>query len=236
MFDACVFDLYGTLVNVSTNEGDDFLWRKMAQHYCAHGAHWTKEALRDRYFALIRLLEEEAGEQNAEIVIDPVFAALFEEKGVPVKEGMVRHAAQRFRILSTDVLALYPGAWDLLDSLRAAGKRVILLSNAQRAFTQHELELLSLDKRFDAIFLSSDYGVKKPDRRFFERMIRDTGIDPARAVMVGNDARCDILAAQAVGMAGVYMHSECSPNESAPACAFALNHVDLAAVKNFLLS
>ena len=235
MFDACVFDLYGTLVQIHTDEGAPHVWQAMARHYCAQGAQWTGEQLKARYFALIAQMEAATGAAHPEIRIEEVFAALFEEKGVRAEAGMALHAARRLRALSTEALSLYPGAWELLDSLRAAGKRVILLSNAQRAFTQGELELLSLDRRFEAIFLSSDYGVKKPDPRFFEIMIKMTGIDPGRAVMIGNDARCDILAAKACGMAGVYMHSDCSPKEEAPVCALALEQVDLARVKEFLL-
>ena len=235
MFDACVFDLYGTLGHIHTDEGAPRVWRAMARHYRARGAQWTGAKLKERYFALIEAMEAASGEAHPEICIEEVFAALFEEKGVHADDAMALHATRRFRALTTDALSLYPGAWDLLDGLRAAGKRVILLSNAQRAFTQGELELLSLDRRFDKIFLSSDYGVKKPDPRFFEIMLRETGIDPARAVMIGNDARCDILAAKAVGMAGVYMHSACSPNEDAPPCALVLDRVDLSRVKEFLL-
>lgn len=235
MFDTCVFDLYGTLVHIHTDEGAARVWQAMARYYRARGAQWTGLQLKKRYFTLIAQMEAASDAIYPEIRIEEVFAALFEEKGVSADAGMALQAARKLRALSTDALSLYPGAWDLLDSLRAAGKRVILLSNAQRAFTQGELELLSLKRRFDAIFLSSDYGVRKPDPRFFEIMLEKAGVCPARAVMIGNDAQCDVLAAQACGMTGVYMHSACSPEEDAPDCALALAQVDLARVKEFLL-
>ena len=60
-------------------------------------------------------------------------------------------------------------------------------SNAQRIFTEYEMRALGITEYFDGIFISSDEGCKKPDLTFFKRLIDTCGIDPAKAVMVGND-------------------------------------------------
>ena len=81
-------------------------------------------------------------------------------------------AGRRFRALSTEYIRLYDGAKELLSSLRAQGRKLWLLSNTQAVFTRWELEHLGLRDCFDGVCLSSDYRVKKPDRRFFAILLK----------------------------------------------------------------
>ena len=117
-----------------------------------------------------------------------------------------------FRALSLRRLGLFPGAAEVLGALRAAGKKVILLTNAQSGFTRPELHLLGLDTAFDAIFISGDAGVKKPSPAFFG-LLWQTGLRPEDSVMVGNDGRCDCRGAAEAGMDSFYIHTEQSPED-----------------------
>ena len=132
-------------------------------------------------------------------------------------------------------IRLYPGARELLEALRAAGRRVWLLSNAQAIFTRDELAGLQIADLFDGVYLSSDYGVKKPDRRFFDVLLRERRIVPETAVMVGNDGLCDIAGARALGLATVYIRSNLSPAEPTPHADFVLETPDLPRVQKLLL-
>lgn len=143
-------------------------------------------------------------------------------------------AGRRFRALSTDYIRLYPGAKELLHTLRAQGRGVYLLSNAQALFTRTELDELGLTDCFDGICLSSDYGVKKPDRRFFEVLFQTYGLSPEGAVMVGNDGICDIQGAREAGLDTVYIRSNLSPDEPAPEADFVLAEMDLGKVLDIL--
>ena len=67
---------------------------------------------------------------------------MFQKKGVQADIELAIHAGQFFRILSTEYIRLYDGAKELLAALRETGKKVYLLSNAQRIFTAYELKLL----------------------------------------------------------------------------------------------
>lgn len=51
------------------------------------------------------------------------------------------HTGQFFRVLSTDYVRLYPGTKQMLVSLKKIGKKVYLLSNAQRIFTAYEMNV-----------------------------------------------------------------------------------------------
>lgn len=226
----CVFDLYGTLVDIHTDEGSLRLWTGMADFYRSRGADWQPE---DAYFREVfaeehgrTRLRQDAHEAHPEIQLEAVFQCLFRLKGVT--------AGMHFQRLSTDYIRLYDGVLEFLTRLRGRGYRLCLLSNAQSMFTRIELEQLGLMPYFDGIFLSSDYGVKKPDRRFFDMFFRGSGISPSQAVMIGNDGVCDIQGAREAGMAAVYLRSNLSPNKPVPYADLALARMDWGQVEAFL--
>ncbi|MCI8916893.1 MAG: HAD family hydrolase [Oscillospiraceae bacterium] len=236
----CIFDLYGTLVDIRTDERSPRLWARMAELYRRNGAACRPEELRDGYFRLVRELEganplrQDAHEAHPEIQIEQVFRGLYAQKGVEAGDELVRRTGLAFREHSTEYLRLYEGAAELLRLLRARGCGVWLLSNAQSLFTRWELERLGLDGSFDGVYLSSDYGCKKPDPRFFQALLRERGIRPEEAVMIGNDGVCDIQGAKAVGLAAVYIRSNLSPDEPLPDADHVLEELDLRRVGDLL--
>ena len=121
-----IFDLYGTLVDIHTDEEKTELWEKLAQFYGYYGAVYTAEELKNAY-ACLTGQKEDAHEAHPEIEIEEVFLALFQKKGVQADIELAIHAGQFFRILSTEYIRLYDGAKELLAALRETGKKVYLL-------------------------------------------------------------------------------------------------------------
>ncbi|MCM1144718.1 MAG: HAD family hydrolase [Blautia sp.] len=213
-----IFDLYGTLVDIRTNEEERALWNKLSLFFGYYGADYTPEALQAAYLALVSAKEKVgknqvhyAHEAYPEIPIEEVFQELYTDKGVSPSEELIVHTGQMFRVFSTHHVRLYAGAKELLQKLREAGKGVYLLSNAQRIFTEYELRYLQIYDCFDGIMISSDYGVKKPDERFFRLLLEKYQISPQEALMIGNDLDSDIAGAKSVGMDTFYIHSGISP-------------------------
>lgn len=213
-----IFDLYGTLVDIHTDEERDEAWEKMTLLYGYAGARFQPEELRNSFIRHIREEQNDVKTKYAagteiEINIEAVFRKLYEEKGIKAENMLVLQTSQFFRVLTTDYIRLYPGTKLFLETLKKSKKRIYLLSNAQRCFTEYELRLLDLEKYFDGIFLSSDYGVKKPDSAFFKHMLQETGINEYESIMIGNDMTCDILGARNVGLDAYYVHTNLSPQE-----------------------
>lgn len=237
----CIFDLYGTLVDIHTDETLPALWEALAAWYRRFGADYSPVKLQDAYFRTVRQLERgtqpfrnDAHEAHPEIQIEEAFLRLFQAKGVQADLHLAERTAERFRTESLDCIRLYDGAVELLQALRANGQGVWLLSNAQRIFTAYELRSLGIDGLFDGIYLSSDHGCKKPDRRFFELLLRERGICPADAIMIGNDGVCDIAGARAVGLSTLYIRSNISPDEPLPTADYVLEKMDLHRVRQIL--
>lgn len=224
MYDTYIFDLYGTLVDIRTNERRPSLWRAMAAYLSLRGAPYTPAELRRDYH---RLVEAERRKVCAawngacplsltEPDLAAVISALYAARGLSATPQEVAHWALMFRALSLDHLRLFPGADGLLDTLRRRGTRIYLLSNAQRLFTEAELRSLGLHDRFDGILLSSDVGAAKPSPLFYRALLERYAIDPASAVMVGNDASADAWGAHQCALPSMYIHTPQSPALTAP--------------------
>lgn len=215
-----IFDLYGTLVDIHTDE-NDLVWEKTALYMGYYGASYTGQSLKAAFMAEMSRREAQAGhgyEMFPDIPFDSVLAELLRSKGVTDRaEELSLNAAQVFRITSTEYLRLYDGVLEALDTLRRQGLRLWLLSNAQRAFTAYELRHLGLTKQFDGIYLSSDYQCRKPDVRFFRALLEEQGLDPQKCLMIGNDRDTDIAGAKAAGLSTLYMHTNLTPDEQLPA-------------------
>ena len=208
-----IFDLYGTLVDIHTEE-NDAVWEKTALYFGFYGAHYTGHQLRAAFDIAMRQQEAQAGQSYEcypDIPFEIVMAQLFRDKGVENADALGANAAQLFRILSIEYLRLYPFVEEALAKLRRKGCRLWLLSNAQRIFTEYELRHLGLDKQLDGIYISSDYRCRKPDGRFFRALMDEQKLDPAACLMIGNDLNTDIAGAKAVGMDTLYLHTGLTP-------------------------
>ena len=209
-----IFDLYGTLVDIHTEE-NDFVWEHTAIYFGFYGAHYTGPELRSAFQSAMAAREAKAGQSYEcfpDIPFEQVMAQLFREKGVTDRaEELGVNAAQMFRILSIEYIHLYPKALEALAQLREQGHRLWLLSNAQQVFTAYELQHLGLGDQLDGIYLSSDYGCRKPDLRFYRALLEERQLDPANCLMIGNDRETDIAGAKLAGMATLYMHTNLTP-------------------------
>ena len=103
-------------------------------------------------------------------------------------------------------------------------------------FTEFEINSLDIAKYFDGIIISSDEGVKKPDKEFFNILKDRYDVDFSKAIMIGNDAGSDVNGAKKVGMDAMYIHSNISPaDDKTPNCKFVLEKMNLKQAGKLLL-
>lgn len=214
-----VFDLYGTLVDIHTEESAQ-VWEKTALFFGLYGAKLTGKQLKRAYCAALAAMEKAEGKSRTrcpEIPMEQVLEQVLEAAGAKDAARVAFQGAQLFRVNAIEYIRLYPGVREALAALRQRGCRLWLLSNAQRAFTAYELRLLGLEEAFDGVFLSSDHRCRKPDTRFFRALLEEHGLEAANCLMIGNDRRTDIAGAKAAGMASLYLHTNLTPADQAPA-------------------
>ena len=227
-----IFDLYGTLVDIRTDEKKRLLWNKMSLFYGYYGAEYTPAELKTSYDVLVVEKEKNTGDREKdiryqekpdkaeaerlyahesypEIPIEEVFRELYTARGIEPSEELVIHTGQMFRALSTHHIRLYAGAKELLRQLHEQGRGVLI---------------------------SSDYGVKKPDERFFRILLEKYRIEPENALMIGNDLDSDIAGARRMGMDTFYIHSGISPKTGRPSDAdYTMMKMDLRSLCRRLL-
>jgi len=88
--------------------------------------------------------------------------------------------------------------------------RLGLLSNTQ-SFDLEFLEHPELGRRFHARTLSCDEGLLKPDPALFLRMAERLSLAPSHLLMVGDNLKDDVLAAEAVGMQALLVRRREAP-------------------------
>lgn len=232
MYNHYIFDLYGTLADIRTNESKASLWKYMAGYMTLQGAPYSAPELRKRYRSLIRTLRleqwqkskaqfSEAVPEEIEVNLSQVFSRLYVEKGITPSSQMIADFALMYRTVSLDYVRLYDGAETLLKELHRRGKKVYLLSNAQRLFTEPELRSLGIYDLFDDVLISSDIGFMKPSRQFYTALLKKHCLDPKTSVMIGNDWQADAWGAHNNGLACMYIHTAQSPEpagELPPGC------------------
>jgi HAD superfamily hydrolase (TIGR01549 family) len=98
---------------------------------------------------------------------------------------------------------LYPDAIACLEHFRARGIRVGIVGNQSEAMERWAREALL---PADVIASSASLGVKKPDPRFFERVVELAGVDQAQEVAyVGDRVENDVLPALEAGLVAVHV-------------------------------
>jgi 2-haloacid dehalogenase len=81
-----------------------------------------------------------------------------------------------------------PGSVAVLADLRAAGVRLVALSNWSAEMFPVALERFDFLAWFEGIVISGDVGVNKPDRRIFEHLAQRFGVVPQQAVFIDDSA------------------------------------------------
>jgi len=208
MYNNYIFDLYGTLVDIKTNEKKAEFWEKLCLLFNYQGAAYDPDELKAKFKKYSDKLKEVSGQtKDVEINIEDVFYYLYRKKGIKAKRKVIRETGRTFRLLSTEHIQLYPYVIKVLTELKKKDKKIYLLTNAQAAFTHGELIALGIDKYFDGVFISSDEGVKKPEKAFIKALIKEHKLDIKKSVMIGNDYSTDIEIANRVDMDSVYLET-----------------------------
>ena len=152
MYKNYIFDLYGTLIDIRTDEWNQEPWDEFAKWLTKKGMPYTGKEVRALYVSEVNRLEAEPTEYDKrEIDIIPVFEAICKKYKPDITPEEVWEIGENFRVITTHMIKLYPNTKKVLEGLKKAGKKVYLLSNAQRVFTWQELEKTEIIDYFDDI-------------------------------------------------------------------------------------
>jgi len=109
--------------------------------------------------------------------------------------------------------ALLLGAEDLCRALGAHCTMAIVTNGALIA-QKGRFEASPIRPLFSRLFISEEMGIQKPQKQFFDVVCRDMGItDRARAVVVGDNLRTDILGGVNAGIDTIWYNPRRMPTD-----------------------
>ena len=197
-----LFDLYGTLADIKTDEGKNTLWSGFAALLACE----NDEEVKREYYAICKRFAEAREHKFVEFDLLLVFEEMLEKHGIDKKKAP--EFARKFRVLSREKLKLFPCIVEILTGLKERGAGVYLVSNAQACFTRDEIDELGLTDLFDGILISSEAGVKKPHTAIFDVAFDKFSLEACDCIYVGNDLHDDVLGASTAGLKSVYIETE----------------------------
>jgi HAD superfamily hydrolase (TIGR01509 family) len=100
-------------------------------------------------------------------------------------------------------MCLYPGVKQILSEL--SGKFVLALAANAPGSIRDTLRNFGVLDYFTYTDVSGDMNVKKPDPRFFDRILSRAGVKPDEAVIVGDRLDNDIIPSKSTGMKTIWV-------------------------------
>ena len=112
--------------------------------------------------------------------------------------------AQAYAAHREEAIKPFPDALETLDALRKRAIRLALLTNGEATIQRRRIEKHALASYFDSILIEGEFGVGKPDRRVYLHALKELGVRPEEAWMVGDNLEWEVALPQRLGMLAIW--------------------------------
>jgi len=200
-----LFDFYGTLAHIRTDEHSIQPWLVVASYLRYRGAKITANELQNMYFNCVKESLDSSPEPHPEVNIIHIFTDILARLKVESSEDSVSTILQLFRSLTINEFCLFPETLQVLLALEKKF-RLGLVSDSQEVYIIPELQLVTLDSLFESVVISSQYGYRKPDPRLFQQALKEMGLSTTDDILyVGDNWERDIVGATNAGIQSVWI-------------------------------
>lgn len=101
----------------------------------------------------------------------------------------------------------FPEVLSALAALRAGGMKLGIVTNGSTEMQEQKIHQLGLTDLMDEVSISEREGLRKPDRRIFERALERLRVEPGEAWYVGDHPVVDIQGAFEAGLTPVWRYT-----------------------------
>ncbi len=209
-----LFDVYGTLIDIQTDEHRDDIFETISRFLEYRRVFVSPSELKELYFSEINRQFAASRQKYPEIDVVAAFERVLRRSGGSSDRYLALMVTQLYRCLSRQRIGLFRDTFWTLTEFRKR-YRLAVVSDAQRAFCRPELRALHIEGFFDTLVISSDYGFRKPDPRLFHIALAAVDSRPEESVYIGNRYETDFLGARAAGFAvNILIHQSPADIES----------------------
>ena len=211
MIKGIFFDLYGTLIDILTDEVDPWVYSTLSRYLSYRDVKIAPKELKKTYFEDIQSQLKQSNESHPEVDVCKIFSNIMHRYGNKTySKSAIVDTAVLFRSLTMRRFEVFQGVYEVLESLLKKFE-LSLISDAQWVFTEPEMAMLGLTPFFKFRILSSRFGFKKPDGRLFDMAMKKLMINPEESVYIGDSLQKDLVGAKKAGMAFILFRSEFKP-------------------------
>jgi len=208
---AVIFDCYSTLIDIRTNERKEEVFRYLSLYLQYYGARIDATRLKSALSLETERYLQSREERYAEVDLEIVFKDILKKEGLE-NSFLAESCCKLLRVLSRERFELFPDSIPVLKEIKRSGYPLGVVSDAQKVFCLEEGEILGLNRFFDCIVLSTQFGFRKPDPRLFTIACALVDIPPVDAVYIGNDPETDVKGAKQIGMRAILLDRSLKQN------------------------
>ena len=150
----------------------------------------------------LQVLRGEIGLQQARAIR---MERLLLQFGDQASRARAEEAAIQYREAYQANRQIVPGTIALLEALRPSLK-IGIVSNNLLAEQQEKLRHLGLERHIDALVVSEEVGIAKPEARIFQVALERLQCRAEEAVMIGDAWQNDIIGARGVGIRAIWLN------------------------------
>ena len=207
---AVLFDLDDTLFD-HRESAAEALRRVQAAHECFRRVPFDEFEM--LHSALLEELHPEV--LNARLEMDEArrerFRRLFKRCGMQASEELCATTAGTYRTDYMEARRAVAGAASLVAAVRSRAK-VGIVSNNMLQEQRDKLEFCGLSAHVDALIVSEEAGVSKPDPAIFRMALDALDVTADQSVMLGDSWSADVVGAQAAGIRVVWFNPLRNPS------------------------
>lgn len=196
-FRAVLFDLDDTLY--SRKDGAERTFPEMFRRYLYPSA--SESEIAERVAFMMTKVQRDS------MICEEAFDALLEKFPSEIPYDRQKCVDHYYRYLP-EMAVPFPETHEVLKELKEKGLLLCMVTNVaeDRCESQwRKIRGMDLEKYFDAILLSGELGIHKPDKRIFLYAAEKLGVLPEECLFVGDAPNTDVSGALEAGMEALWI-------------------------------